>query len=316
MSAAALKVVFAGTPEFAVPCLEALIGCKDVKVVGVMSQPDRRSGRGMRLTPSPVKRVALEHGIEVVTPERLRDNDDALDWLQARKPDFLVVVAFGMILPERILAIPRIAPVNVHASLLPRWRGAAPIERALLAGDAETGVCIMRMEAGLDTGGVYACRSVSIGPQTTGGELRQTLSELGAGLLLETLPRIAAGLKAVPQDEKCVSYAHKIQSHERLIDWHAPAMVVDRVVRCFAPAPGARTRLRQRWLKVLEGEVLDRSAPHAQPGTWLGGDSLDIACGEGSVYRICRLQPEGRKPMAAADFLRGAGLGKGEVFGT
>lgn len=163
-----MRVVFAGTPAFSVPCLEALLNAADVEVVGVVSQPDRPAGRGMRLTPSPVKQAALDAGFDVITPERLRGDAAALNWLKERQPDVLVVVAFGMILPVEWLETPRIAPLNVHASLLPRWRGAAPIERALLAGDAETGVCIMHMEQGLDTGGVYAVRHLPITFSTTG----------------------------------------------------------------------------------------------------------------------------------------------------
>ncbi|MDQ6971791.1 MAG: methionyl-tRNA formyltransferase, partial [Mariprofundaceae bacterium] len=182
-----MRVVFAGTPAFSVPCLKALLATPGVELVGAVSQPDRRSGRGMRMTPSPVKQAALDAGIPVLSSERLRDNPEALAWLQQGQPDVLVVVAFGMILPLEWLQTPRIAPVNVHASLLPRWRGAAPIERALLAGDAQTGVSIMHMEEGLDTGGVYAAQQLPIGPQSTGAQLWGELSSLGAKLLVGSL---------------------------------------------------------------------------------------------------------------------------------
>ncbi len=306
-----MRVVFAGTPAFAAVSLRALLDAPDIELAGVMSQPDRPAGRGMRLSPSPVKRLALDAGLEVVTPERLRGNAEALDWLNARKPDVLVVVAFGMILPPEGLSAPRIAPVNVHASLLPRWRGAAPIERALLAGDAETGVCIMRMDEGLDTGPVYARRATPIAPDDTGASLRERLAEMGAALLVETLPRIAAGLAPQPQPEEGASYARKLANEERNLDWTQPATAIDRVVRCFAPKPGARVRVRGRWLKVLRGEALASAAAQAGAGTLLEGGHFDVACGEG-VYRLLEVQPEGKKAMRGEDWLRGARLAPGE----
>lgn len=312
-----IRVVFAGTPGFSVPCLNALMASPDVEVVGVVSQPDRRAGRGMKLMPSPVKQAAIEYGLDVLTPERLvgdgRPDERALQWLQEKRPDVLVVVAFGMILPRAWLQAPRIAPINVHASLLPRWRGAAPIERAMLAGDEKTGVCIMHMEEGLDTGPVYARREISITPDMLGQDLWHALSKLGAELLVEVLPGIVAGdIKPVPQPEDGVCYAQKIRNEERVIDWSRPAMLVDRQVRCFAPKPGARTRLNGRWLKVIAGSVVQKHALKAEPGTIVcADDALVIACGDSSAYRIGQVQPEGKKPMSAADFLRGAHLSRG-----
>jgi len=309
-----VRVVFAGTPAFSVPCLEALMAAPGIAVVGVVSQPDRPAGRGMRLTPSPVKQAALDAGLNVITPDRLRGNAGALNWLHERNADMLVVVAFGMILPVEWLDAPRFAPLNVHASLLPRWRGAAPIERALLAGDAETGVCIMHMEQGLDTGGVYAVRRIPIGAQTTGAELWEHLSTAGAELLVASLPGIADGsLRPEAQDESQTTYAAKLSNEERVIDWSAPAAQVNLQVRCFSPRPGARTLLDGKWLKVLKGEPCRGHSPLA-PGSVAGGE-LDIACGGGSMYRVLELQPEGKKPMQAADFLRGRPLGKGDMFG-
>lgn len=308
-----MRVVFAGTPDFSVPCLEALLNAPAVEVVGVVSQPDRPAGRGMRLSPSPVKQAALDAALDVITPQKLRGDADALLWLRERNPDLLVVVAFGMILPLEWLQAPRIAPLNVHASLLPRWRGAAPIERALLAGDNETGVCIMHMEQGLDTGGVYAVRKLPIGSQTTGSELWGCLSTTGAQLLLESLPGIADGsIQRKPQDEAQSTYAAKLTNEERVIDWSAAAAQVDLQVRCFSPKPGARTLLDGKWLKVLRGEACRGYTPLA-PGSLAGGE-LDIACGAGSMYRVLEVQPEGRKPMSAADFLRGRPLLKGDRF--
>jgi len=310
-----MRVVFAGTPAFAVPCLKALLAMPEVDVVGVVSQPDRRAGRGMRLTPSPVKQAARAAGLEVLTPERLRGDDAALEWLRGKSPDMLVVVAFGMLLPVAWLDAPCIAPVNVHASLLPRWRGAAPIERALLAGDAETGVSIMHMEQGLDTGGVYARRSLPIRPDATGQSLREALARLGAELLASTLPRIAAGeLRPQAQDDALATYAARIANDERVIDWNGSAARVDRVVRCFAPRPGARTKLSGHWLKVLRGRPLD-APPVAAPGSiHVEGDRLLADCGEGR-YELLEVQPEGKQAMRAADFLRGRGPGNARRFG-
>jgi len=307
-----MRVVFAGTPGFSVPCLSALIEADGIDVVGVVSQPDRKSGRGMKMTPSAVKQVALDAGIDVITPEKLHDNAEALAWLISRQADILIVVAFGMILPKTWLDAVSISPVNVHASLLPRWRGAAPIERSLLAGDAETGVCIMQMEEGLDTGGIYARRVLPITATTTGSELWFALASMAAELLVETLPGIETGLMSEPQPESGVTYAHKITNEERIIDWRKTAVEIDRLVRCFSPRPGVRTPCHGKWLKLIAGEPLSTMC-NRQAGSVAGTNRyLDIVCAEGSVYRITELQPEGKKPMAADDFLRGAQLSIGD----
>ncbi|MDX8392414.1 MAG: methionyl-tRNA formyltransferase [Mariprofundaceae bacterium] len=319
-----MRIVFAGTPGFSVACLDALIGDAGMDVVGVLSQPDRRSGRGMKLTPSSVKQAALAAGLDaeqdVLTPERLRGNDEALNWLLDKQADILVVVAFGMILPPEWLAAPRVAPVNVHASLLPRWRGAAPIERALLAGDSETGVSIMHMDQGLDTGGVYASQRVPISASLTGAQLWSSLSASGAKLLLETLPGIADGaLQAVSQDDALTTYAAKLDNNERMIDWTAPAAQVDRQVRCFSPRPGARTRLDGKWLKVLSGEICTGETCageiNVSPGSVMG-DDFRVACGDGNQYRVLSVQSEGKKAMDASNFQRGRRMQKGEVLGA
>ncbi|MDQ6986812.1 MAG: methionyl-tRNA formyltransferase [Mariprofundaceae bacterium] len=310
-----MRIVFAGTPGFSIPCLEALLTDDYFEVVGVLSQPDRRSGRGMKLTPSPVKQRALDVGLDVLTPERLRENSEALNWLLDKQADVLVVVAFGMILPCEWLAAPRIAPVNVHASLLPRWRGAAPIERAFLAGDSETGVCIMHMQQGLDTGGVYASRRVPISASLTGAQLWSSLSTSGAELLIETLPDIASGaLPAVAQDDALATYAAKLDNRERMIDWTASAAQVDRQVRCFSPRPGARTRLDGKWLKLLSGEICSEKTA-CVPGS-IVGDDFRVACGDGLLYQVLNVQAEGKKAMDAASFLRGQSLKAGEVLGA
>lgn len=309
-----MRVVFAGTPGFSVPCLTTLIKAGDIDVVGIVSQPDRKAGRGMKLTPSAVKQAALDAGIDVITPEKLRDNDEALAWLQAKQADFLVVVAFGMILPKSWLDAVNITPVNVHASLLPRWRGAAPIERSLLAGDAETGVCIMQMEEGLDTGSVYSSRRLPITETTTGSELWLKLAPMGAELLLETLPQIQAGLKPAPQPRDGVTYAQKLGNEERIIDWSKTAAEIDRLVRCFSPRPGARTCVSGKWLKIIAGE-LPETSQSAIAGQVVSNDGvLEIACGEGSIYRITQLQPEGKTAMAASDFLRGSPMKVGDTL--
>jgi len=309
-----IRVVFAGTPAFSVGCLKALLAADNVEVVGVVSQPDRPAGRGMKLTASSVKQAALEAGIEVITPDTLRGNDEALAWLKKKSPDVLVVVAFGMILPKTWLDAPSVAPINVHASLLPRWRGAAPIERAFLAGDAETGVGIMQMEEGLDTGGIYAESRIPITSKTTGSELWFLLADLGARLLVESLPGIVSGeLKPVPQDESQVTYAKKLTNEERVIDWSQTAAAVDRTVRCFSPRPGARAMCCGKWLKVIAGEVVDGSTS-LTAGNVAADKTLDIACGDGSVYRLLEVQPEGKQAMTADAFLRGAQLKKGDLL--
>ena len=300
-----MRIVFAGTPALTLPVLQSLLHMPDAEVVGVVSQPDRKAGRGMRLVPSPVKQAALDAGIDVITPDSLRENEQALAWLQSKKTDVLAVVAFGMLLPKSWLETPKHGAINVHASLLPRWRGAAPIERAILAGDAETGVGIMRMDEGLDTGGVYAESRIPIGPEATTGELRNHLMQEGAALLAASLPGIVDGcLVCRPQNIEGATYASKLESHERNIDWSQSAKQIGRTVRAFAPVPGARTRLSGKWLKLLSGEPLDR-AHELQPGEVnLHAGHMDVGCGEG-VYRILNLQPEGKKGMRTEDFLHG-----------
>jgi len=309
-----MRIVFAGTPGFSLPCLQALSDADDMELVGVVSQPDRRAGRGMRLTPSPVKQAALDTGIDVLTPENLRDDPESLAWLESKHADVLVVVAFGMILPKSWLDAPAVVPVNVHASLLPRWRGAAPIERALLAGDKETGVCIMHMEEGLDTGGIYASQRLPITHVTTGPDLWAALASMGAQLLVDALPKIAAGsLKMVLQDGTKATYATKLSPDDRMIDWRLSAHAIDRQVRCFSPRPGARARLNGKWLKIIRGTPLQNGITR-KPGMLAHADSLDVACGNGSLYRVLEVQPEGKKMMQAETFLRGNPIRPGQCF--
>jgi len=306
----ATRIVFAGTPAFSLPCLQTLLDSRQVEVVGVVTQPDRRSGRGMKLTPSPIKQAAIAAGIDCITPEKLRDNDEALAWLQNKYPDILVVVAFGMILPAAWLEAPTIAPLNIHASLLPRWRGAAPIERAFLTGDNETGVCLMRMEQGLDTGPIYACRTLPINGDCCGSSMWQQLSQLGAVLLHDTLPQLISGaLTPLPQSDADSCYAAKLTADDRIIHWQQAATVIDRQVRCFAPKPGARCKissgsLQGKWLKIVTGSVLHQSDA-AAGSCHLADQAIVVGCGAATAYRIHTLQPEGKAVMAADAFWHG-----------
>jgi len=310
-----MRIAFAGTPEFAVPPLAALCRAAPAHgVVGVLTQPDRPAGRGRKLAQSAVKQFALAHGLPVAQPATLRDEAGRAPLLEWR-PDLLVVVAYGLILPPAVLAIPRLGCLNVHASLLPRWRGAAPIQRALLAGDAETGVAIMKMEAGLDTGPVLRTRRVTIGPRSTSGSLHDVLAALGAAELLAALAQIEAGeARFEPQPAAGVTYAAKIDKVEARIDWREDAESIDRRVRAFDPWPVAEARLGTEPLKLLRARPLsDAEAGRGAglvPGAVLGlrGDALQVACGRG-VLAIERLQRAGRRPVDAREFANGVALG-------
>jgi methionyl-tRNA formyltransferase len=309
-----MRAIFAGTPEFSVPTLTALIR-GGVEVVAVYTQPDRPAGRGRRLTASPVKETALAQGIPVHQPERLR-GEAAAEAMRAHDADLMVVVAYGLLLPQAILDAPRLGCVNVHASLLPRWRGAAPIQRAILAGDSESGVTIMRMEAGLDTGPMCLKRLLALAPRETAGSLHDRLSTLGAEALMTALPGIADGtLVPEPQDDALATYAKKLSKEEALIDWSRPATELDRMVRAFDPWPVAETRLGGGVLRVWGAELPGLAAGGAEPGRVIatGKAGIDVATGEG-VLRITRLQPAGKRPMAAAEFLNARKL-DGDLFG-
>ena len=299
-----LRVVFAGTPEFAVPCLEACRAAAGVELVAVYTQPDRPAGRGRRPAISAVKRVALTSGWVIEQPESLK-TAAAQQRLRELAPDLLVVVAYGLILPRAVLAVPRLGCWNVHASLLPRWRGAAPIQRALLAGDAETGVCLMRMEAGLDTGPVLLTRRTPIAADDTGGRLHDRLAALGASVLGEGLARVTRGeaLAARPQPDVGITYAHKLDKAEAALDFGEPAAALARKVRAFDPWPVAEAVLAGERLRVWAAVALAGRAD-AAPGTLLGAgrDGLDLATGDG-ILRITRVQRAGGRPVPVADFL-------------
>lgn len=297
-----MRIVFAGTPAFAVPSLRAAHAHHEV--VAVYTQPDRPAGRGRGLTPSPVKLEAIQRGIPVLQPLSLKKKatQDALRELQ---PDVMIVVAYGLILPQAVLDIPQYGCWNVHASLLPRWRGAAPIQRAIEAGDEETGVCLMQMEAGLDTGPVLLAQSLEIGREETGGQLHDRLSDLGAQVLRDALGLLRAGVRLPPhpQPDEGVAYAHKLDKVEAKLDWTRPAAVLARKVRAFNPWPITEAQLAGERLRI-HGAVAVDQAHDAAPGTLLGASrqGLDVACGQG-VLRLRVVQREGGKAITAADYL-------------
>jgi methionyl-tRNA formyltransferase len=303
-----LRLGFAGTPEFAVPALDALREAH--RICAVFTQPDRPAGRGQPLHASPVKTRALEHGLRVHQPASFK-SPEALEILRSLGLDALVVVAYGLILPPAALQSPKLGCINIHASLLPRWRGAAPIQRAVLAGDATTGVTIMRMEAGLDSGPMLASRAIDIGADDTAKTVHDRLARLGAELIGETLDALKeGGVREVPQPSEGVTYAEKINKAEALIDWQQDAVQVWRRVRAFNPWPIAETRLNGAQLRIWDAEMRDAgTVPGTEPGTVLAAtrDGIDVACGRG-ILRVLRLQLSGRKPLFARDFIKGLRL--------
>ena len=297
-----MRLIFAGTPEFAVPHLAACLA-ENVEIVAVYTQPDRPSGRGRALAASPVKQAALAAGLAVEQPESLK-SPEARARLRDLAPDLLVVVAYGLILPRKVLAIPRLGCWNVHASLLPRWRGAAPVQRAILAGDMQTGVCLMQMEAGFDTGPVLLERTLQIASEDTGGSLHDKLAALGAQVLVEGLRHALAGeaLHAEPQPEAGVTYAHKLDKAEARLDWNESAVALERKVRAFDPWPVAEADLAGERVRIWAA----RTAPggDAKPGTIVAATKhgIDIACGEDTLVLI-KLQRAGGRVVTAADYL-------------
>jgi len=298
----ALRIVFAGTPEFAVPALAALHGAGH-RLVAVYTQPDRPAGRGQALTASPVKRRALQLGLGVEQPATLR-TPEAVERLRSFAADLLVVVAYGLILPQAVLDVPRLGGWNIHASLLPRWRGAAPIQRAILAGDAVTGITIMQMEAGLDTGPVLLVRETPIGPRELGGELHDRLALLGARAILEAIEAWRAG-GIVPRAQPAagVTYAAKLHKEEARVDWSRPASAIDAQVRAFNPWPVAETTWAGRQLRIWQCEPEPVAAP-AEPGTVIesANGRIVVAAGDGAL-RLTQVQLAGRRVMSAAEFL-------------
>ncbi len=296
-----MRIVFAGTPRFAVPSLEVLLGCNQ-PLVAVYTQPDRPAGRGRKLSASPIKQLALKHRIPVIQPKTLR-SEEAIQTLAQLKPDLLVVAAYGLILPAGILSLPSLGVINVHASLLPRWRGAAPIQRAILAGDRETGITIMEVVEKLDAGPMLLKKATPIHPDETAGELHDRLALLGAEALSEVLPKMATGkLVAEPQDEDAATYAAKISKEEARIDWSQTADVLERVVRAFNPWPVAYTQFGDQMLKIWRAEVVDL-LPGDSPGTIVQAKKrLEVAAGEGRL-RLLEVQLPGGRRLNAQAFL-------------
>ena len=293
-----MKIIFMGTPDFSVPVLEALAARHEV--LAVYTQPPRPAGRGKADRPSPVHQKALALGLPVRHPARLRDPADQADFA-ALNADIAVVVAYGLILPQAVLDAPRLGCLNIHASLLPRWRGAAPIHRAIMAGDAQTGICIMQMEAGLDTGPVLLCRDTPIGVEETTADLHDRLSQMGAGLIVEALDRLP-NLTPQPQPADGITYAAKIDKAEARLDFGAPAEVVDRQIRGLSPFPGAWVQVGAERVKLLRSRVVPGQGA---PGEILRG--FTIACGTGAV-EVLEAQREGKRPLPAGDVLKGLTL--------
>ena len=314
--AGGLRIAFAGTPDFSVPALEALVGAGH-DVVGVLTQPDRPKGRGRQIAASPVKTAALAHRIPVAQPQTLKDEASRAE-LVAWSPDVLVVVAYGLILPRAALDIPKLGCLNIHASLLPRWRGAAPIQRSILAGDATTGVTIMRMDVGLDTGPMLLKKETAIEAGDTGGSLHDRLSLAGASAILEALEELAAGTARVTvQPSEGVTYAAKIDKAEALIDWTRSAAEIERQVRAFNPWPVAETRLDGEQLRVFAAFAAssrqigpESGTRGAEPGTILAvqDDGLWVQCGQGWLALQQLQRPGGPRAVPAADFARGVGI--------
>lgn len=306
-----MRIVFAGTPDFAAAALQAILAAGHT-VPLVLTQPDRPAGRGMSMQASAVKQLAQKHGLALHQPVSLKSDEARLPIIEAC-PDVMVVAAYGLLLPQAVLDIPRLGCVNIHASLLPRWRGAAPIQRAILAGDAETGVTLMRMEAGLDTGPMLLRERLPIAASDNAGSLHDRLAALGARLIVDALPRLErGGLADEPQPAEGATYAAKLDKAEAVLDWRRPAAQLDRTVRAFNPFPGATAQLDGQAIKVWAAEPV---AASGEVGRILdvGRGGIVVACGEGAL-RLIELQKAGGKRLPAADFLRGFTLKPGQRF--
>lgn len=298
-----MRVIFAGTPEFALPSLDG-IAASGHELACVLTRPDRPAGRGRRLSGSPVKQRAVELGLALQQPDDLA-SDAAYDGLAALAPDVIAVVAYGLLLPQRILDLPRYGCINLHPSLLPRWRGSAPIARAVLAGDAQTGVSIMRMDGGMDSGPVYLSLVVEIGGETTAAELHETLAQTGSAAMLDVLSALPQGLAATPQDDAAATYAERLSKQEARIDWREAARTIARAVRGFAPWPVAFALLDGAPVRIWRARAPDEASA-AAPGTVVSacGDGIDVATGDG-VLRILELQLAGKRRMDAASAVNG-----------
>ena len=304
-----MKVIFAGTPDFAAQALRA-IAAAGFEILLVLTQPDRPKGRGMQLQASPVKQAALELGLAIAQPASLR-HEEAQALLRAQNADVMVVAAYGLILPQAVLDTPAHGCLNIHASLLPRWRGAAPIQRAIEAGDAETGVCIMQMDAGLDTGAVVSTHRYPIKNTDTANEVHNALMQLGAQAIVADLQQLqqTGRLNATPQPQTGITYAQKLTKEEAKIDWHQPAPVIEHKIRAFNPVPGAWVEYQDRPLKIWQAEAVEQSG-RAGEVLAISSDGLIVACGEGAL-NITELQPAGSKRMPIAAFAAGRHIEKG-----
>ncbi|MBU2872872.1 methionyl-tRNA formyltransferase [Marinobacter salexigens] len=299
-----MRLVFAGTPDFAATALSALLGTHHT-LVGVYSQPDRPAGRGRKLQPSPVKQVALDNGIPVFQPESLK-TPEAQQELANLRPDVMIVAAYGLILPEAVLAIPVHGCLNIHASLLPRWRGAAPIQRAIAAGDENTGITIMQMDKGLDTGDMLLKSATAIESNDTGGSLHDRLAQMGGQAILEALELLEKGeLQGEAQNNEQACYAHKLSKEEGHIDWSQSAQNIERLIRAFNPWPGTYTDFEQQRLRIHEAIATDEQSQNP-PGTVIKREreGIDIACGTGTL-RITRLQLSGSRAQSVNDLING-----------
>ena len=307
-----MKVIFAGTPDFAAQALRA-IAAAGFEIPLVLTQPDRPKGRGMQLQASPVKQAALELGLTIAQPASLR-HEEAQALLRAQNADVMVVAAYGLILPQAVLDTPAHGCLNIHASLLPRWRGAAPIQRAIEAGDAETGVCIMQMDAGLDTGAVVSTHRYPIKNTDTANEVHNALMQLGAQAIVADLQQLqqTGRLNATPQPQTGITYAQKLTKEEAKIDWHQPAPVIEHKIRAFNPVPGAWVEYQDRPLKIWQAEAVEQSG-RAGEVLAISSDGLIVACGEGAL-NITELQPAGSKRMPVAAFAAGRHIEKGTLL--
>ncbi len=307
------RIIFFGTPSFAIPSLKALIEGSD-EVVGVVTQPDRPKGRGMRLSPSPVKELALKYGINLLQPEKVRD-ESFQESIKSLSPEIFVVVAFGQILPGSLIKVPKHGAINVHASLLPKYRGAAPIPWAILNGEDSTGVTIIMMDEGLDTGDILTQMEIQIEKDDTSHSLQEKLSVLGATLLMETIEIMKRGaLNPKPQNHSNATYAPLLRKEDGHIDWRKRAEEIDRQVRAFNPWPGAFTKWNGKMLKIFKGETRRRET-HAEPGTaiWVGLDFIEVETGDGT-FLIKEVQLEGKKRISVRDFLCGNPIPHGTIF--
>ena len=307
-----MKVIFAGTPDFAAQALRA-IAAAGFEIPLVLTQPDRPKGRGMQLQASPVKQAALELGLTIAQPASLR-HEEAQALLRAQNADVMVVAAYGLILPQAVLDTPAHGCLNIHASLLPRWRGAAPIQRAIEAGDAETGVCIMQMDAGLDTGAVVSTHRYAIKNTDTATDVHDALADLGAQAIVADLQQLqqTGRLNASPQPQTGITYAQKLTKEEAKIDWHQPAPVIEHKIRAFNPVPGAWVEYQDRPLKIWQAEAVEQSG-RAGEVLAISSDGLIVACGEGAL-NITELQPAGSKRMPIAAFAAGRHIEKGTLL--